>query len=137
MNSKEITVNKILDICKGELLSGNKDQKVDDYSKDTRTIKYGDMYLGIKGDRSDGNDYIEDAFNNGAMGCITDRKTAPQILDEFKDKVIIKVDDTIKAIQEIAKYKRSLYNIPVIAVTGSVRKNKHKRYNCKCIITKV
>ena len=81
------------------------------------------MYLGIKGERVNGNDYIESAFENGAMGCITDDEIDEEILKKFNDKVIIKVNDTIKAIQEIAKYKRSMYNIPVIAVTGSVRKN--------------
>ena len=129
MDNKIITVNKILEICNGKLISGDKDAVVNSYSKDSRNINVGDMYLGIKGERVNGNDYIESALKNGAMGCITDDNINDTILKNFKDKVIIKVEDTIKAIQEIAKYKRSLYNIPVIAVTGSVRKNKHKRYN--------
>ncbi len=123
MDIKRITVNKILEICDGKLLLGNKDLEVDSYSKDTRTINAGDMYLGIRGERVNGNDYIEAAFKNGAMGCITDDEIDKRMLEEFSDKVVIKVNDTIKAIQEIAKYKRSMYNIPVIAVTGSVRKN--------------
>lgn len=123
MDNKIITVNKILEICDGELLLGNKDLEVNSYSKDTRTINDGDMYLGIRGERVNGNDYIEIAFKNGAMGCITDDEIDKKILEEFSDKVVIKVNDTIKAIQEIAKYKRSMYNIPVIAITGSVRKN--------------
>lgn len=137
MDNKIITVNKILEICNGKLILGKKEIEVDSYSKDSREIKDGDMYLGIKGERVNGNDYIESAFENGAMGCITDDNVNDTILEKFKDKVIIKVDDTIKAIQEIAKYKRNLYNIPVIAVTGSVRKNQYKGYNSKCIITKV
>lgn len=123
MDNKIITVNKILEICKGELISGNSDLEVDSYSKDSRDIKNGDMYIGIKGERVNGNDYIESAFENGAMGCITDDEVDRVLLEKFKNKVVIKVDDTIKAIQQIAKYKRNLYNIPVIAVTGSVRKN--------------
>ncbi len=123
MDNKIITVNKILEICNGELISGDKNLEVDSYSKDSRDIKDGDMYLGIKGERVNGNDYIENAFENGAMGCITDDEVNEKILDKFKDKVIIKVNDTVKALQEIAKHKRSMYDIPVIAVTGSVRKN--------------
>ena len=121
MDSKVITVNKILEICNGELLSGDKNLEINSYSKDSRDIKVGDMYLAIKGERVDGNDYIESAFENGAIGCITDSKISENILEKCKDKVIIKVADTIKALQEIAKYKRNLYDIPVIAVTGSVR----------------
>jgi len=123
MENKIITVNKILEICNGELILGNKELEVNSYSKDSRDIKFGDMYLGIKGERVNGNDYIQSAFQNGAMGCITDDEINISILEKFKDKVIIKVNDTVKALQEIAKYKRSLYDIPVIAVTGSVRKN--------------
>lgn len=123
MNNKIITVNKILEICNGELISGDTNLEINSYSKDSRDIKVGDMYLGIKGERVNGNNYIESAFENGAMGCITDEEINSEIVEKFKDKVIIKVNDTIKALQEIAKYKRSMYDIPVIAVTGSVRKN--------------
>ena len=59
MNNKIITVNKILEICNGKLLSGDKDAVVNSYSKDSRNINVGDMYLGIKGERVNGNDYIE------------------------------------------------------------------------------
>ena len=57
------------------------------------------------------------------MGCITDDIVDREALEKYDDKVIIKVEDTVKAMQKIAKYKRSMYDIPVIAVTGSVRKN--------------
>lgn len=137
MDSKKITVNKILEICDGKLLSGDRNLEITSYSKDTRTINSGDMYLGIKGERVNGNDFIEKAFENGATSCITDEDLDEDFIKKYESKVIIKVDDTIKAIQKIAKYKRSLYDIPVIAVTGSVRKNKHQRYNCKCAITKI
>ena len=121
MDNKKITVKKILEICNGKLLTGNKDLVINSYSKDTRNINCGDMYLGIKGEKVDGNDYIEEALKKGAIGCITDKNPDERLLQKFKDKVIIKVNNTVKAIQKMAKYKRSLYNIPVIAVTGSVR----------------
>lgn len=54
-------------------------------------------------------------------------KCKRKIINKYKkEKVIIKVENTIKAIQELAKYKRSLYDIPVIAVTGSVGKPVQK-----------
>lgn len=118
---KEINVNKILEICNGKFLSGNESLIVETYSKDTRTINKGDMYLGIKGEKANGNNYIELALKNGAMGCITDDTIESSTIKKFQDKVIIKVDNTIKAIQAIARYKRSLYDIPVVAITGSVR----------------
>ena len=127
MDNKNITVNKIVEICNGKLLSGDENIQVKTYSKDTRTLNKGDMYLGIKGEKINGNDYIEQAFINGAIGCITDENVNEEIINKYKkEKVIIKVENTIKAIQELAKYKRSLYNIPVIAVTGSVGKTSTK-----------
>lgn len=121
MDNKTITVNKILEICNGKLISGDKNLEINSYSKDSRDIKFGDLYLGIKGERVNGNDYIEAALKNGAIGCITDDDTNEEILEKYKGKVFIKVENTIKALQQIAKYKRSMYDIPVIAVTGSVR----------------
>ena len=121
--NKTINVKKIVEICNGELIAGDENIEINSYSKDTRNINMGDMYLGIRGERVNGNDYIELAFENGAIGCITDEEIEKRVLEKFKDKVVIKVNDTIKAIQKIAGYKRSLYDIPVIAVTGSVRKN--------------
>ena len=47
-------------------------------------------------------------------------------IEKYLNKAVIKVQDTLKALYEIAKYKRSLYNIPVIAVTGSVGKTSTK-----------
>lgn len=135
---KKITVNNIIEICNGKLISGDKNAEINSYSIDSRSINVGDMYVAIKGENADGNDYIEAAFEKGAIGCITDNEEIEKIiLGKFTNKIIIKVADSIKAIQEIAKYKRSLYNIPVIAVTGSVRENKYKRYNCKCYVTKI
>lgn len=126
MDNKNITVKKIVEICNGKLLSGEKNIEIETYSKDTRTLKKGDMYLGIRGEKINGNDYVQQAFINGAIGCIIDENVDTEILNRYKEKVVIKVDDTIKAIQELAKYKRSLYNVPVIAVTGSVGKTSTK-----------
>ena len=123
MNNKTITVNKIIEICNGELISGDGNVVVNSYSKDSRDINNGDMYIAIKGERVNGNDYIESAFENGAIGCITDEEINTKKLEKISHKIIIKVEDTVKAIQKIAKYKRTLYDIPVIAVTGSVRQN--------------
>ena len=47
-------------------------------------------------------------------------------LKKYSNKILIKVNDTVKSLQEIAKYKRSMYNIPVIGVTGSVGKTSTK-----------
>ena len=51
-------VSDILDKCNGKLLIGNKDLILNNFSKDTRTINNGDVYIGIKVENFDGNLFI-------------------------------------------------------------------------------
>ena len=120
-----IYVNDVINLCNGILLKGDKDLLLDNFSKDTRNIKEGDIYIAIKGETFDGNKFIDDAFFKGAKCCIIDNDKYIDI-NKYKDKTIIKVKNSIKCLQELAKYKRSLYNIPVIAITGSVGKTSTK-----------
>lgn len=119
-----IYVRDIIRICNGLLYSGNDNMECVNFTKDTRTLNTGDIYVGIKGEVFNGNDFYKEAFDKGASVCILDRDTV--IDDKYKKYTIVLVDDTIKAIQKLAKYKRSLYNIPVIGITGSVGKTSVK-----------
>lgn len=119
-----ITVRDIINICNGVLISGNENIECKNFTKDTRTINDGDIYVGIKGEVYDGNTFYRDAFIKGAKACILDNESVIHEID--KDNTIILVDDSVRAIGQLAKYKRSLYNIPVIAVTGSVGKTSVK-----------
>ncbi len=124
---KEITVKDILNICKGALICGNENQICGDFSKDTRNIKQGDIYVGIKGENFDGNLFYEDAIKNGATICLLQEDTFLKPIHQTdKDISIITVPNTIQALQQLATYKRSLYDIPVIAITGSVGKTSTK-----------
>ncbi|MBQ3414343.1 MAG: hypothetical protein IJH39_03160, partial [Clostridia bacterium] len=113
-------VKDIINVCSGKLLFGDLEEEVNNFSKDTRTINKNDVYVGIKGDNFDGNEFYLDAFDKGANVCILDNDKIDY--KNIDGKTIILVDNSIKAIQKLAIYKRSLYDIPVIAVTGSVGK---------------
>ena len=119
-----IYVRDIINICNGKLFCGDRDLECVNFCKDTREINKGDVYVGIKGDTFNGNNFYKEAIDKGASICILDSDT--EIDREYLDNTIVLVDDTIKCIQELAKYKRSLYDIPVIAVTGSVGKTSVK-----------
>ena len=119
---KKITVDDILRICNGKLFCGSKEIECKHFERDTRNVKTGDVYIGIKGENFDGNTLYEKAFEQGASVAIVSGIN-PNV---YKDKTIILVEDTIKALQQIAEYKRNLYDIPVIAVTGSVGKTSTK-----------
>ncbi len=119
---KDIKVKDIIEICKGKLICGDENIICENFSNDTRTIKENDVYVGIKGENFDGNSLYKQAFEKGASVCILQNNE----VEAVEGKAIIIVEDTIKAIQEIAKYKRSFYDIPVVAVTGSVGKTSTK-----------
>ena len=124
---KQILVKDILKICDAELVCGDENIACESFSKDTRQIQEGDIYVGINGGNFNGSNFYQDAFSKGAAACIIEEIETKEI-DKvtYADKAIIKVKDTIKALQQIATYKRSLYQIPVIAITGSVGKTSTK-----------
>ena len=124
---RDILVKDIIKICKGKLICGNEEEICENFSKDTREINEGDIYLGIKGERFNGSIFYKDAFEKGAKGCILQEiEISEEEINTCKDKFIIIVEDVVKALQELAAYKRSLYNIPVVAITGSVGKTSTK-----------
>lgn len=131
----KIYVEDIIRECSGELVIGNLKKECINFSKDTRVIKENDVYIGIKGENFDGNKFYDKAFDNGASVCILDNIEYIDI-NKYKDKTIIKVEDSIIALGKIATYKRSLYDIPVIAVTGSVGKTSTKDMIASVLETK-
>ena len=124
---KNLTVENILQVTDGKLLSGAKDIICESFSKDSREVKKGDIYIGLKGENFKGSIFWKEALENGAEGVIvSDIEITETEIKKYSDKIIIKVEDTLKALYEIAKAKRELYNIPVIAITGSVGKTSTK-----------
>ena len=122
-------IKEIIKVTKGKLIIGNEETEIKEFCKDTRIIKPGDTYIGIKGENFDGNKFYLEAFENGAETVIIEGiDFENEKLEQYKDKNIIKVDDTIQAISDIATYKRELYgkNFPVVGVTGSVGKTSTK-----------
>ena len=131
---------KIKDILKatnGKLIVGNEDLICGNFSKDTRTIQKGDIYIGIKGEKFDGSQFWKQALDNGAEAVIIQNiDITSDEKEKYSNKTIIEVKDTLKALYDIAKYKRSLYDIPVIAVTGSVGKTSTKDVIASVVSTK-
>ena len=124
---KDITVKDILECTGGKLITGNENIVCKEFSKDTRTIKEGDIYIGIKGENFDGNVFWKKALDNGAMGVIVQGiEFDKQDIETYQDKVIIEVKDTLRALYKLASYKRDIYDVPVIAITGSVGKTSTK-----------
>lgn len=130
-------IKDILKVTNGEMLVGNEELTCENFSKDTRTIQKGDIYIGLKGENFDGNQFWKQALESGAEAVIVqDVKISPIEMEKYSNKTIVKVEDTLKALYEIAKYKRSLYDIPVVAITGSVGKTSTKDIIASVVATK-
>ena len=112
-----ITVKEIVAVTGGKLLCGDENVVVNDVCIDSRVTKEGDLYVPIIGERTDGHIYIERALEK----CVA---TLTSIHNDVvvSDKPYIKVDNTIKALQDIGSYIRNKFNIPIVGVTGSVGK---------------
>ena len=126
-----LKIKDILKCTNGKLIIGDTEKECTNYSKDTRTIKKGDTYIGIKGEKFDGSSFWKDALNNGAETVIINNIKLNEI-EEYKkqNKNIIQVEDTIQAIGEMASLKmrilKNTYNLKVVGVTGSVGKTSTK-----------
>jgi UDP-N-acetylmuramoyl-tripeptide--D-alanyl-D-alanine ligase len=123
----KLKLKDILEVTKGELILGDANYVCENFSKDTRTIQKGDTYIAIKGEKFDGNLFWKQALEKGAdCVIVSDISYQPEELEKLENKIILKVDDTLQALYKIAKLKRSLYQIPVVAITGSVGKTSTK-----------
>lgn len=134
---KEMRIKDIIKITGGTLIVGDEELICENFSKDTRTIEEGDIYIGIKGEKFDGSKFWKQALENGANAVIVENiEIESEEKEKYSNKTILKVENTLKALYEIAKYKRNLYDIPVIAVTGSVGKTSTKDIISSVVKTK-
>lgn len=87
---------------------------------DTRKLKSGDIFFALKGPNFNGNGFAMKALESGAAYAVTDEDIPGA------DERIIRVEDGLTALQELAGYHRDQFNIPFIAITGSNGKTTSK-----------
>lgn len=95
---------------------------------DTRTLKGGEMFFALKGENFDGNEYAQKALELGARYAVVNKSSAAASSD---DPRLVKVDDTLKTLQDLARWHRSMTIVDgkpltVIALTGTNGKTTTK-----------
>lgn len=119
-----LTIREILEAVNGRLLGEFADLEttVSKVETDSRTISEGALFLPLNGERFDGHAYINAALEAGAAGCFTQRERESYLPGKF----YIKVDSTHRALRDLAVWYRHRFDIPVVAITGSVGKTTTK-----------
>ncbi len=90
-------------------------------SIDSRTVEQGDLFIALEGDTGNGHDYVAQALKKGASAAIVSQK-----IEGVDEKNLLIVEDTLTALQSLARAARKRTSAKIFAITGSVGKTGTK-----------
>lgn len=118
---KNLSIENIILAVNGTCTTGyDPKAEISFVTTDSRSAGPGCLFAAIKGENSDGHDYLNAAAEKGALCALAQR------VPEGCALPVIVVDDTVQALGELARFYRAQFDIPVIGVTGSVGKTTAK-----------
>ncbi len=119
---RKLTVNDIISFTGADLI-GSSDSEITNIVTDSKEAEKGSLFIAIKGEKFDGHNYINNAYENGAEFVLADH------IDTIIDKLVyFKVDDTVKALGLIAMGYKSFFDVVTVAITGSIGKTTTKEF---------
>ena len=101
----------------------DREELAEGYSIDSRTLRPGELFFAVKGERLDGHDFVQAALKAGAVAAVVQREEAARYADPNR---LLVVDDTLAAMQTLGAAVRRLWGKPVVGVTGSAGKTTTK-----------
>ena len=119
----KLPLSRIAEFLSAELTAGDPAAIATGYSIDSRTIRPGELFFAVKGDRFDGHDFVAQALEKRAIAAVVAQEKFPET--EVGMSLII-VEDTLLSLQILATSVRRLWGKPLIAVTGSAGKTTTK-----------
>jgi UDP-N-acetylmuramoyl-tripeptide--D-alanyl-D-alanine ligase len=119
-----MSVERVRQAVHGVLVCGHRDFEITGVSTDSRSVRPGDFFVALCGDRFDGHDYVRTALAAGACGAMYSKDF--QIFREDAQKALIKVSDTLAALGDMARAYRKDLQATVVGVTGSNGKTTTK-----------
>ncbi|MHC1720978.1 MAG: UDP-N-acetylmuramoyl-tripeptide--D-alanyl-D-alanine ligase [Clostridiaceae bacterium] len=119
-----LTLTEIADAIKGEIVLRGNSQEYSSISTDTRKIKKGDIFIALKGEKFNANKFVKEAVNSGATLCIVD-ELMPDAWS-IEGISLIKVENTGKALLDLARYYRKKLRTKIVGITGSTGKTSTK-----------
>ena len=122
---ENLSFNEILEAVNGRYLEYNGERKITYVETDTRKIKEGALFIALKGENFNGNKFADVALENGASAVIIDEIAFDALKTKGLGNIII-VEDTRKALLDLAAYYRRKLDIKVVGITGSTGKTSTK-----------
>jgi UDP-N-acetylmuramoyl-tripeptide--D-alanyl-D-alanine ligase len=120
-----LTVSQIAQLAGASLSSGDGTVVISKVSTDSRTIKAGELFVGLRGENFDGHDFVKSCAKAGATGALVDLNWTGSVPKTF---ALLRAADTLQAYQTLAaNYRRSLA-LKVLAITGSNGKTSTKDF---------
>ena len=131
MTAIPLTAASIAAAAGGEIASGDPGQTFDGVSIDTRTLRRGELFVAIRGERFDGAEFAAAAIDAGAEGVLVPRGWSARVRSaslsgERKSVAVIEVADTTIALQSLGRAIRRESGAKVVAITGSAGKTTTK-----------
>ncbi len=119
----ELSLDRIAALAGGIVLAGDPALKFSSFAIDSREIRPGDLFFAVVAGR-DGHAFVADAAARGARGAVVSR-TVEALPPGF---ALIRVDDTVRALQALARGVLEARAVKVVGVTGSVGKTTTKEF---------
>ena len=120
---KKLTIEQVTNAVKGELLLGDPKDEISGVSTDSRKVVEGEIFFPLIGEQHDAHEFIPQALEMGCRTLVVSRM--PGVRMDGRLNVIL-VNDTTKALQDLAAYYLSLFSMIKVGVTGSTGKTTTK-----------
>lgn len=120
MSKSEYTISEIVKIIKGELIhEGDANARISELAIDSRRLIAPEtsLFFALTSKRNDGHKYIEELYEKGVRNFVVEADPSNLLL--LYNANIIKVKNTLSALQMLATAHRKQFKIPVIGITGS------------------
>lgn len=120
-----LSLTKLAHITGGTLHAADPSAVVQSFATDSRVIAPGDVFWALQGQQHDAHEFIPEVLKKGARVIVGQKGKIPFIADEAV--AVLEVDNTLKALQAVAKYHRVNSTLKVAAITGSNGKSTTKQ----------
>jgi UDP-N-acetylmuramoyl-tripeptide--D-alanyl-D-alanine ligase len=107
-------------------LEGRFERRARGVSIDSRSVQEGDLFFALPGEKTDGHNFLSDAFKRGAVGAVVAPERIPRSFS--RSGALLEVPDPLLALGAFAAWHRDRFPVRVIAVTGSVGKTTTKDF---------